>query len=312
MAETTGISWADSTANLWIGCTKVSAACDNCYAADLMGSGEGSRMHRVEWGPHGDRSYCKAGWSLIRKMQKRAAANGGVDPDLGRKRRIFVNSLSDMFDNHKSIIWRDDAFVLFEQSPDVIIMLVTKRPQLVAKMVPDHWLHPGGWPAHVWLITTVENQEEAERRIPALLEVPGVAVRGLSVEPMLGPVDLKRISIYDRKNGIEINALIGVETDDLGPRRRFAPIGWVICGGESGKHARQMDPHWVAALQLDCQMHGIPFHFKQWGEWIGHIGGPEEADSIHLAPGQVEYRRVGKAAAGRKLFGREHLEFPDV
>lgn len=243
MAEKTNIEWADSTANLWIGCTNVSPGCDNCYAErDWQ-----DRKHRVEWGPHGDRSYCKAGWAVIEKMQRRAANNRGLDPELGRKRRIFVNSLSDFFDNHKSVVWRDEAFDLFEASPDVILMLVTKRPENVAKMVPAHWLN-GGWPKNVWLLVSIEDQERADHRIPILLSIPGVPVRGLSCEPLLGPVE-----VWTR----EIAHLAGEAAYD-------ARIGWVICGGESGPGARDNDFLANArSLLAQCQATDTPFFGKQ-------------------------------------------------
>ncbi len=162
MAQQTAISWCDSTSNFWIGCTKVSAACDHCYAE----AEQDVRRHRVQWGPHGDRSYCKQGWADVKRWQRAAAGNGGVDPQLGRKRRIFVNSLSDFFDNHRSIKWRLDAWRLIRDCPDLIFILVTKRPQLIERMLPPFWNDIAD---RVWLLTTVENQEEADRRVPALL-----------------------------------------------------------------------------------------------------------------------------------------------
>lgn len=311
MGETTNIEWCDSTANLWIGCTKVSRGCDNCYAErdwDL-------RKHRVQWGPRGARSYAKAGWALIRKYQRAAAATG-VDPQLGRKRRIFVNSLSDFFDNHRSITWRDEAFVLFEASPDVILILVTKRPENVAKMVPPHWMQPGGWPAHVWLLVTAEDQARADHRIPILIDLP-VPMVGVSAEPLLGPLVFK---------------------DEW-----LARLGWVIVGGESGPKARPLHPDWARGPRDQCSDAGVPFLFKQWGEWaeVGHDeDGPKVTDVrtqrgrdmwSARAKGPIGFisregrffateddirgrarlmHRVGKALAGRLLDGRTHDGFP--
>lgn len=260
MGETTNIAWCDSTANLWIGCTKVSPACDNCYAAELMG--EGGRFKRVEWGPHGDRSYCKEGWKLLRKFQRAAERNGGKDPELGRRRRIFVNSLSDFFDNHKSIVWREDGCREIERCKDVDILLVTKRPQNVQKMVPVSWLMDGGWPPHVWLVVTAENQEEAERRVPVLLEIPGVTVRGLSMEPLLGPVDLVRICLT---GVISMNALSGEVTigDLTDPYFRYL-INWIIVGGEQAEEFR--DNGFVdnaRSILAQCKAAGVPFFGKQ-------------------------------------------------
>ena len=298
MADRTNIEWADSTANLWIGCTKLSPGCDNCYAERDWDH----RKHRVTWGPHGDRSFCAAGWDLILRMQRRAAGNNGVDPDLGRKRRIFVNSLSDFFDNHRSIIWRDEAFRLFEACRDVILILVTKRPENVIRMVPEGWLLPGGWPAHVWLLTSAEDQERYDHRWPILRDLPGPAVKGLSIEPMLGPISLRDLLHLD----------------------------WVIVGGESGPNARPMHPDWAQSLRDQCQAAGVPFLFKQWGEWLpavsedtgeGLVMWPEDGRDleqdfsewgrhpIRNLPGQ-EMWRVGKKRAGRFLAGRTWDEVP--
>jgi len=248
MAAITGISWADSTVNLWTGCTKVSRACDHCYAETLMDT----RFGRVAWGPHGDRQYVKAGWALARRLQRAAAANRGLDPELGRRRRVFVNSLSDFFDNHRSIVWRGDAWALFRSCPDVDFMLLTKRPQNIAKMLPPDW-DAAGWP-NVWLGVTVEDQIEAVRRIPYLLAVPGRVIRFLSCEPLLSFVQPWLPAIRDR--AVEL----GADPDNL------PGLDWVIAGGESGNGARSMDLTWPLALLELCRLTGTAFHFKQLSE----------------------------------------------
>lgn len=290
MAEQTNIAWADSTANLWIGCTKLSPGCDHCYAErdwDL-------RKHRVVWGPHGDRSPVAAGWKLIRKMQRRAEENGGVDPDLGRTRRIFVNSLSDFFDNHGSVTWRQDAFSLFEASRHLILMLVTKRPENVKKMVPAHWLD-GQWPAHVWLLVSAEDQERADHRIPILLSIPGIAVRGVSIEPLLGPMD---IVPYMGGRAIECGCgfrhdehfLFGATLDKeycalCGKKTKTWPtLDWVIVGGESGPKARDCHiPHIRGIVQQCTAAGGVPVFVKQLGArprgWC--------AANAHIAPSEA-------------------------
>jgi protein gp37 len=232
MADQTNIEWADSTANLWIGCTKLSPGCDNCYAeADFD-----HRKHRVTWGPHGDRSFCAAGWDTILRMQRFATKHGGTDPLLGRKRRIFINSLSDFFDNHRSITWRDEAFKLFEACPDVILMLVTKRPENVVRMVPEHWLMPGGWPRHVWLIVSTEDQERYDHRWPILRDLAGPAVKGLSCEPLLGRIQLRDVLF----------------------------LQWCIVGGESGPKARDNDFEANARhLRDQCELGHVAFFGKQ-------------------------------------------------
>lgn len=294
MAEQTAISWADSTANFWIGCQKVSGACDNCYAEELMDT----RYGRVQWGPHADRLYCKQGWADVARWQRAAAANENRDPQLGRRRRIFVNSLSDFFDNHRSVVWRDEAWDLIRRSPGLIFMLVTKRPQNIAAMLPPFWDEIA---ERVWVLTTTENQEEAERRITPLVctfrDRARPAVLGLSAEPLLGPIDLASI----------------VWAEDL---------DWVIVGGESGKNARPMHPRWVRQLRDWCATAGVAFHFKQWGEWAPAIG-TREGDVIFQDPHPdfpgneavkigTTVRRIGKTKAGHQLCGREHLAFPEA
>lgn len=238
MAENTKIEWADATANFWIGCTKLSAACDHCYAeADWD-----HRKHRVQWGPHGDRSPVKAGPVVVRKMQRQAAA---FIAEHGRKPRIFVNSLSDFGDNHKSIMpeWREAVWQLARECPDVILMILTKRPQNLPRYLPADW--GAGYP-NVWIGTTVENESE-HRRADALRDIPAV-LRFLSCEPLLGPI-----------------------------KPDLTGIGWIICGGESGKFARPMHPDWARALRDQCAAADVPFFFKQWGEWApgvsidGHV-----------------------------------------
>jgi len=279
VADLTNIEWADSTANLWIGCTKITPGCDNCYAeADWD-----RRKHRVTWGPHGDRSFCAAGWDVILRMQRRAAANGGVDPALGRKRRIFVNSLSDFFDNHRSIVWRDEAFNLFEACPDVILILLTKRPENIIRMVPDHWLIPGGWPAHVWLLTSAEDQERYDHRWPILRDIPGPTVKGLSCEPLLGPIVL----------------------------RDMLQLDWLIVGGESGP--RPMHPIWALSLRDQCTAADVPFFFKQWGAHLpGGMWGEDEkgrpAYEIEDIAQPVDYDDLGR---GRwvQAHGQDFIRF---
>lgn len=339
MAAKTGISWADSTANLWIGCVEVTPACDHCYARELA-----ERYGWTTWG--GPRVYCKAGWALARKFQRAANRHvvqgglvGGVDPELGRRRRVFVNSLSDFFDNHKTVTWRDEAWQLFRECPDVIFMLLTKRPENIRKMLPADW--GDGWD-NVWIGTTVEDQKRAEHRVPHLLNIPAV-MRFLSLEPLLGDVDLRSIRVRDPAGGfLLLDALAGY----VRPFDRKEPIGgevvnrigWVVAGGESGAKARISNPRWFCRLRDDCAQTSIPFHFKQWGEWLfsgpglsAIIGGVERRMSIASvriewggATGDKIYSgarlyqfpdgpvmvRAGTKRAGHMLAGREHLDFP--
>lgn len=172
MAEFTTISWTDHTFNPWIGCTKVSDACINCYAEAMMDH----RYHRVDWG--GERKLTSAAnWRLPIRWNKSAKEDSV-------RRRVFCASLADVFDNQVPDRWRSDLWNLIDRCPALDWMLLTKRPQNIKKMLPSGW----PWP-HVWLGTTTENQIEADRRLPTLLMIPA-AVHFASVEPQLEAIDL--------------------------------------------------------------------------------------------------------------------------
>lgn len=321
MAEMTGISWADSTANLWIGCQKESPACDFCYAE----AEQAIRRGRVQWGPDGDRDYCRQGWLDVRRWNRQAERNGGIDPKLGRKRRVFINSLSDFFDNHRSVVWRPAAWKLIRDCPNIIFMLVTKRPKLIARSLPPFWDEIA---SRVWLITTAENQEWLERRaFPLAAACSGraqPAVLGLSIEPMLGGIDLTSVAFKNDR----INLLTGRRNRD-GQKFLRQPFRWVICGGESGLRARPLRQEWVRFLYSQCDAFGVPFHFKQWGEWMPTRlieGEGDRFDSVFMDgsgrfasdyPGkqwmhahETDFYRVGKSDAGRLLEAHEYLGVP--
>lgn len=351
MAENSKIEWTDHTFNPWIGCTKVSPACDHCYAET---QNDFRKWNAAGWGPHAPRKRTSAAnWRKPLAWDRQAAAEGV-------RRRVFCASLADVFDNHKSIEqeWRDDLWKLIANTPNLDWLLLTKRPQNIKRFLPDEWqagFWPGGRP-NVWLGTTVENQEEADRRIPHLLSVPAV-VRFLSCEPLLGPVRLDQVvnALSDGEGQLWINALSGYVWDNLGDSCGTGKrISWVICGGESGPHARPMHPGWARSLRDQCAAAGVAFHFKQWGEWLplGQSGfnawsaanrsakaqakrwlgyakfndsaggpttetiGPAETRNVyphknHMRGG-TQAIRIGKKAAGRLLDGVEHNGLPEV
>jgi protein gp37 len=266
MAQHSKIEWTDHTFNAWTGCTKVSAACDHCYAESWA-----KRSGIVQWGNHPRRRTSASYWMQPLKWN-RIAERDGV------RRKVFCCSLADVFDNQADPAWRADLWDLIQHTEHLDWLLLTKRPQNIAKMLPDScgWSNRD-WPwPNVWLGTTVENQEEAERRIPLLLSVPA-KVHFLSCEPLLGRVHLPAQDTY------------------------WYPIDWVIAGGESGPHARPPMIGWVRSLRDQCAAAGVPFHFKQWGEHA-----PDDPAADHTA-----MRRVGKKAAGAMLDGREWREFPE-
>lgn len=299
MAENSSIEWTDHTFNPWIGCTKVSPACDNCYAETWAKRGGNGHL----WKPLVQPRRSKTWRDPIRWNAKAEAE--------GRRHRVFCASLADVFDNQVDPAWREDLWALIHDTPHLDWLLLTKRPQNIAKMLPGtdgRWpsdysrgVWGDGWP-NVWLGTTVENQAEADRRIPHLLAVPA-KVRFLSCEPLLGPVEP-----------------IGLKShlDQRGNWRDGGGIHWVIAGGESGPGARPMHPDWARSVRDQCAAAGVPFLFKQWGEWAPP---PLEADTAgalrcragdraHVFPDLQQMGRVGKKAAGRLLDGVQHDGFP--
>lgn len=338
----TKIEWADHTINFWWGCTKISPACANCYA-ETMAKRMGRKVfgQEVEWGagkPRAERleKARKEALAIQRGAEKFAAKHG-------RRPRVFVNSMSDWLDEAVPVEWLAHLLETLHLCPAVDFMLLTKRPENWAVQVLAACIHMAGYrdgqissagptaaemqggdmawewgkdakpPANVWIGVTVENQECAEARIPALLQIPAT-VRFLSCEPLLGPLDLRGMSYIQAVTGLKdypFNLPAEHRTSVL------VGIDWVIAGGESGSGARPSHPEWFYGLRDQCQAAGVPFFFKQWGEWAPcPIGdGPDLVTDAVFAKGpghDGEVWRVGKAKAGRMLQGREWNEFPNV
>lgn len=232
MGKTTEIEWTDSTFNPWIGCSKVSPGCANCYAEALMDK----RMGRVQWGVGGTRERTSEGyWRQPLKWNSEAK-------DAGVRRRVFCASLADVFEDRPDTnAWRISLLELIEATPNLDWLMLTKRPENAVRLIQEaagrsvesfFERNP-----HVWIGTSIENQKEADRRIPALFNVPA-PVRFFSCEPLLEQVYLDMAW--------------------------YIP-DWVIVGGESGVDARPMHPDWARSIRDQCQAAGVPFFFKQWG-----------------------------------------------
>lgn len=335
MAENTKIEWTDHTFNPWIGCTKVSPACDHCYAENLMDT----RLGVASWRPGAERVRTKAAnWNKPLAWNKNAEAFMAKH---GRRQRVFCASLADVFDNAVDPQWREDLFELIRATPNLDWLLLTKRIGNVSNMLPVPFDFAKLYP-HVWIGATVVNQEEADRDIPKLLAVDA-AVRFLSMEPLLGPVDLRSLphgegeidclkpdtweEVIEQWRDTDDDWVAQLEdwfdvklSDGLsGPMH--AGIDWVIVGGESGPGARPMHPDWARSLRDQCQAAGVAFHYKQHGEWLPIGKEPGEATRQILAHARPEARcyswpdgetlvHVGKKAAGRLLDGRTWDEFP--
>ena len=235
MADLSGISWTKSTFNPWMGCQRVSPACENCYAESLvtnrMGYSGKPGSKQLLWGPKGGRQRTSAAnWKKPLGWNAEAARTGEFWP-------VFCASLADVFELRVGYLdaWRADLWHLILSTPNLTWLLLTKRPENVLAMVPEAWRI--AMPRNVWIGTTAENNEWAGARIPHLLKIPAI-VRFVSVEPQLAHVDP---SIY---RGLQ----------------------WAITGGESGPQARWYDPEWANLFISGCRAVGVAPFVKQMGE----------------------------------------------
>lgn len=285
MGETSAIEWTDATVNFWWGCTKVGPGCDHCYAEAVD-----KRTGGAHWGTGAPRRQIASAAKTLEKLNRQ----GG--------KRVFIQSMSDLFDNDVPGAWFDEAWAHIHNATNCRIQIVTKRISRVEKAVAESG--PPTWPAHAGLMITVVNQVEADRDIPRLLalkEKLGIPWVGLSMEPLLGPVDLTEW-LHD-SDCLMVLARAEATCTCSDPREDH--IDWVIVGGESGPKARPMHPDWARSIRDQCQAAGVPFFFKQWGEW-----GPLLcAENLHDDLAEKIVRR-GKARAGRLLDGREWNDMP--
>ena len=333
MSDKTGISWTDATWNPVVGCTKVSAGCDHCYAIRTA--------RRMAANPNPLVSQAYAGTEAGGEWTGRVnlLANRLDQPLRWRKpRRIFVNAQSDLF--HKDVpdefIVR--VFAVMARTPHHTYQVLTKRHGRMrsllssgdfadrvgwASMTSVPWPLPNLWPG-----VSVEDQQTADLRIPALLDTPA-AVRWISAEPLLGPVDLRdyvyRWHEYDGDTcdwGHCNRAAVAVRRDFMHEDPRYVKmlpvcelhrgLDWVVVGGESGPGARPMHPDWARSLRGQCASTGVPYFFKQWGEWAPEDQTPEET----VIPAQYRHddstgcMRLGRRVTGDLLDGVLHHEWP--
>lgn len=354
MADKTGIEWTDATWNPVTGCTKVSQGCKHCYAER-----EWPRLTKLV------PAYAGRDFADVRCHPER------LDQPLRwqKPRKVFVNSMSDLFHPDVPDAFIDQVFAVMALCPQHTFQILTKRPErmlsylgdlmdvsfvnpnsgLVTRTAKqsrgqhigmtlrgcstdifwstrnqrDHQINIGCqmqfdgkfWPLpNVWLLVSIEDQESADHRIQILRQTPA-AVRGISAEPLIGPISMSRVS--------------------RGGTGREGNIHWVVVGGESGPKARPMHPEWVRVLRDQCAAAGVPFLFKQWGEWspacdyydedegilddalnaphklltVGGYGWDEDFDG-QPPIGTYIVQRVGKKAAGRLLDGVLHDGYP--
>jgi len=305
MADKTGIEWTDATWNPTTGCDRVSDGCDNCYALTL--AGRLKAMGSAKYQTDGDPRTSGPGFGIAEHATT-------LDQPLRwtKPRMIFVNSMSDLFHDGVSDAFIAEVFSVMARAPRHTFQVLTKRHGRMRSLLNrpsfrDNLAHLAPWPLpNVWLGVSVEDQKRADLRVPALLDTPA-AVRWLSCEPLLGPVDL---GIGDPHRGHDSDDVNGhphpricltCSTDDheveyfRRDQSANPGIDWLVVGGESGgAHVRPMDVAWARSLRDQCAAVELPFLFKQWGH--------------HDAAGQP----VGKHAAGRTLDSRTHDDYPVV
>lgn len=327
MSDNTKIEWADATVNAVNGCTVTSPGCTNCYAM--------KQAHRFD-ARRGLTRKTNGGmvWTGELRLNKKQL----LQPlSWKRPRRIFWNAHGDLFHENVPDEWIDRVMAICALTPQHTHMILTKRSarmreyclsrfggpgeeflidqiEALVEFEFDAGREPGKPLPNVWLGVSVEDQTRADERIPDLLATPA-AVRFLSCEPLLGPVDLRWIAEPDEDKDGVIDALLGCNWIDNGRGEQFRPVrpghqdrvmhrwvcspeadilanrklDWVIAGGESGPGARPMHPDWARSLRDQCAAAGVPFHFKQWGHWApcevgvnGNLNPPMPLGTPHM------------------------------
>lgn len=300
MGDNTKIEWAHHTFNPWYGCQKVGPGCDHCYA-----EGWAKRSGLVQWGAGAERRRSSpANWNKPLKWNAEAER-------LGIRYRVFCASLADVFDNAVPTAWRMDLFSLIAKTPNLDWLLVTKRIGNVMNMCTGDGMMFDMIADRIWLGVTICNQAEADRDIPKLLSIPA-RVRWLSMEPLLGPVDIRWAT---SRFPLDIAAGF-LQRGHFAPGlENIRPLDWVVAGGESGPNARPMHPAWARSLRDQCNAAGVPFLFKQWGEWfpmsIGQSGsqlGAWNGSDFMPGWGDIKNPENNMVKAGKRSFGGRLLD----
>lgn len=312
MADNSRIEWTDSTWNPTRGCSLVSAGCTNCYAMRVAHRFSGDEQPYAGLTKMTSHGPVWTGAVTIRPEML-------LQPMHWRKpQRIFVDSMSDLFHEEVPDDFILSVFTVMARCPQHTFQVLTKRPERMEYLLTT-WgnqgltLREGRGVVlpNVWLGVSVEDQATADERIPLLLQTPA-AVRWISAEPLLGPIDLLSTGKGDILYECECGGA-GCDLCEGIPR-----LDWVVVGGESGPNARPMHPDWARSLRDQCQAAGVPYFFKQWGQWypIGLVADFQTLEDI--PPGSVYFPGAGgyifqhrsKKAAGRELDGRTWDEYP--
>ncbi len=349
------IEWTEATWNPIVGCSITSPGCTNCYAMKMAG-----RIERMGTAPHydGTTRASKAGGVWTGKLA--LAPEHVLMAPLRRRKPTtwFVNSMGDLFHEDVPDAWIDRVFAVMALSPQHSFQVLTKRaarmrayvsdPTTVGRIYdivcdlsleeaanvillarPEHAAHAppgrkillGRWPLpNVWLGVSAEDQDRADERVPELLATPA-AVRFVSAEPLLGPIDFRDLTVPQKVGTWQVNALFCDCPPDEDTELGGATLDWIIVGGESGPGARPMHPDWERHIREDCAAAGVAYFRKQWGAWKACASNDGEWPVD--VPGFIRLRAngtrgpdgwpmqlVGKKAAGRLLDGVEHSAMP--
>ncbi len=373
MADNTAIEWSDSTWNPIAGCSVLSPGCTHCYAVKMAARIEKMQAALGKPTPYAGLTQASKAGPVWNGRIAVASDETLTQPLRWRRpRRIFVNSMSDLFHEDVPDETIDRVFAVMALAPQHTFQVLTKRAARMREyMTADGGFGRWGYIEHqarklanipngktlatyggsclpnVWLGVSTEDQARADERIPHLLATPA-AVRFISAEPLLGPV---RLDHMQQPGGFFIDALEGEHwypgAGSISSSTFYGEprLDWVIAGGESGPKARPSHPDWFRALRDQCAAAGVPFFFKQWGEWLvaqrvdhpddfrfgdgtafpivsgGHDIIAAEAEDYRGAPKNIwrEFwasgdghlaKRPGKKAAGAELDGKMHREFP--
>lgn len=316
MSEKSNISWTDATWSPVTGCDPISPGCKNCYA---------KREVEQRWSKNPKSVFFGRAFNDVQCHES------ALSQPLSWKKpkKIFVCPRADLFHDDVPDSFIDRAFAVMALAPQHTFQVLTKRSRRMQEymsgggraaavfdlmrnselgyMANQAKLPPQSWPLpNVWLGVSVEDQAAANERIPLLLKTPA-AVRWISAEPLLGPVSLRWLAAFPENSP-------NTATNPSGRTDGLRRLDWVVVGGESGQKARPMSPDWARGLRKQCADSGVPFYFKQWGEWIPMLGqrdGVPVKQKIETTDGWI-MGWAGTKAAGRLLDGVLHDDYPEV
>ena len=276
--------WWDFGWQLIEGCTKISPACKNCWSLEK-----------------------EARFGIPKEVIFHPER---LDRPLKRKKPTSYAIWNDLFHESVPHFQQEKVFKIMEKCAQHVFIVLTKRPEIMAKFI-DTWYYrqPRDGKDHpiknIWLGVTAENHEQANKRIPILLDIPA-AKHFVSIEPMLSKMYISEYLTVINESGSH---------DYGGPFSGREKLDWVIVGGESGHNARPMHPDWVRSIRDQCKEANVPYFFKQWGHWIPEDLWPEDCcldmgKVLYVHDHNENYFPIGTKNSGRELDGQHHKEFP--